>query len=292
MSPMVTIGVCVKNAENTLKDTLQSISLQDYPIDEMEMIFVDDGSVDETLKIIQLYAKESPIKSKIFSHSWKGLGKSRNIIINNSKGKYIIWVDGDMYLSLNYIRELVTYMENNPDVGIAKGKHSLKPTQKVVSTLEIYSRHAQSLVDFNKTTKSMGSGGAMYRFKSLKRVKGFNEKIKGYGEDHDIQNRIQNSGWKVSILEVTFQDYERYGMTWKNLWQRYYKRGYDFKYMPKYTYSYFRIWGSLPPLAFIAGLIHFNKVYKITRDKLTLLLPIQYFFKAIAWWHGYMRARI
>jgi glycosyltransferase involved in cell wall biosynthesis len=55
MKPKVTIGVCVRNSAATLRDAIDSIIYKDYPHEHMEVIFVDDGSEDETLSIVKSY---------------------------------------------------------------------------------------------------------------------------------------------------------------------------------------------------------------------------------------------
>ena len=99
MKHKITIGICVKNCEDTIKETIDSIINQNFPYNQMEIIFVDDGSEDKTLSIINYNIKNITIKSKIFHHKWRGLGASRNIIINNAKSDYIVWIDGDMIIS-------------------------------------------------------------------------------------------------------------------------------------------------------------------------------------------------
>ena len=49
----VTIGFCVKNAEQTVRDAIRSILKQDFPHEMMELIIVDGYSKDKTLSIIQ-----------------------------------------------------------------------------------------------------------------------------------------------------------------------------------------------------------------------------------------------
>ena len=113
MNPRITIGVCVRNCEKTIKDTIESIVVQSYPQKYMELIIVDDGSTDDTLNIVNDNINRKNIDDKIFCNRWKGIGEYRNIVVNNAGGKYIVWVDGDMILLHNYIKKLVNFMEIN-----------------------------------------------------------------------------------------------------------------------------------------------------------------------------------
>jgi glycosyltransferase involved in cell wall biosynthesis len=69
------LAVCVRNCSSTVGKAIESILTQDYPHELMEVIFVDDGSEDETLSIIKDYASKMDMKVKIFRHhEWRGLG--------------------------------------------------------------------------------------------------------------------------------------------------------------------------------------------------------------------------
>ena len=48
LKPKVTIGVCARNCETTIGEAVESIIMQDYPHELIEVIFVDDGSTDGT----------------------------------------------------------------------------------------------------------------------------------------------------------------------------------------------------------------------------------------------------
>jgi len=88
MKPNVSIGVCVKNCEDFIEDAIDSIMKQDYPHRLMEVIFVDDGSEDDTLSIIRKCVSQIDIPVKIFHTSWKGLGHARNLVVSNAQGKF------------------------------------------------------------------------------------------------------------------------------------------------------------------------------------------------------------
>lgn len=95
----------MRNGASTLREAIESVMAQDYPHELMEVIFVDDGSTDDTLSIIKDYASKMDMKVKIFHHKWKGLGYSRNVILKNSSCKYIVWVDGDIVIPPNYVKK-------------------------------------------------------------------------------------------------------------------------------------------------------------------------------------------
>jgi len=124
---VVTIGVCVRNSASTIREAIESIISQDFPHELIEIIFVDDESEDNTLSVIQEYVSRINILAKVFKSSWKGLGHARQIVVGNAEGEYIVWVDGDIVLSKDFIRKQVEFMEQYPKVGIAKGKQSLEP---------------------------------------------------------------------------------------------------------------------------------------------------------------------
>jgi len=291
--PFVTIGVCVRNCAHTIHKAIESIIAQDYPHELMEVIFVDDGSKDETLSIIKDYIPKMNMKVRIFHHEWKGLGSSRNVVVKNSCGKYIIWVDGDMTISSDYVRKLVGFMEGHLNVGIAKGKQALKPGKGLLATLEAYSRAAGRMVDYQSKRgrlKSLGTGGAIYRIKVIEEVGGFDENLRGYCEDWDLEIRARKAGWALSTVDVYFLDYERCGLTWKQLWSRYWLRGYHTHYFLHKNSGMLKHYRMFPLAALIGGLLHAITLYKKTHQKVVFLLPIQSMFKMTAWYIGFIKS--
>jgi len=295
MKPRVTIGVCVRNCENYVKEAIDSILEQKFPHELMELIFVDDGSEDNTLSIVQEYVLRIDIPAKVFHTSWKGLGHARNMVVTNAEGDFIVWVDGDMVLSRDFVRSLVEFMEQHPEVGIAKGKQALERGSNLLATLEAYSRAAGRMVDYQSekaSSKALGTGGAIYRIETILQAGGFDENLRGYGEDWDIESRIRRADWLLSTTDTTFLDYERYGLTWKTLWSRYWLRGYFTHYFLHKNRAMFNHYRMFPPAAFILGLLHAHKLFKLTRLKVVFLLPFQCMFKMTAWYFGFIRGHL
>lgn len=293
MKPRVTVGICVRNGASTLSEAIESVAAQDYPHELMEIIFVDDGSTDGTLSIITDYALKTDIKVKVFNHKWKGLGYSRNVVVNNAEGKYIVWVDSDMVLSKDFIKKLVHFMEQHPKVGISKGKQALMHGKNVLATLELYSRAAGRMVNYASVkgySKALGTGGAIYRRQIFEKVGIFDEELRGYNEDWDFEIRARAAGWQLSTIDVYFFDYERLGLTWKNLWNRYWIRGYHTHYFLHKNRGMIKHYRMFPLAAIFSGLIYALKLYKLTRQKIVFALPLQFFFKMTAWYVGFAKS--
>jgi len=286
--PEVTIGVCVRNCEDLIREAIDSIINQGYPHELMEVIFVDDGSEDKTLSIIESYAPKMDIFAKVFHQEWKGLGPARNVVVNNAKGKYIVWVDGDMVLSRDFVRKLVEFMEKSPRVGIGKGKYGMYAKANLIGTLENMEFVIINVRIKRKANSApLGTGGSIYRIEAIRQVGGFDQNIRGSGEDRDAEYRIRADGWSLEIIPAVF--YERRRKTWKSLWNEYFWHGRGGAYIfgkSKWIVNLYKLW---PPVAFMIEFSRVARAYKLTRRKTALLLPLHYAFKRTAWFFGFLR---
>jgi len=280
----------VRNCENSLKEVVNSLFDQDFPHGLMEVIFVDDGSEDRTMSVILDSVSGMDMWVKVHHQEWKGLGPVRNFVVNNAGGDYIIWVDGDMVLSRDHVRKQVEFMDQNPTVGIAKGKYGIYPGAKLVAILE----NADFIVDDKwrgkKTSKPLGTGGSIYRVKAIRQVGGFDNHIKGAGEDMDAEHRVRGAGWLLCLTPSVF--FERHKETWKALWTQYFLRGYSLhRFLHKWR-GIISLYKMTPPIGFVAGILYSFPAYKLTCRKVVFLLPLHYVFKMTAWCLGFTKGHI
>jgi hypothetical protein len=128
--------------------------------------------------------------------------------------------------------------------------------------------------------------------KAIKQAGGFDKGIKGYGEDWDAEQRVSASGWSLCTLDVYYRDYERFGLTWKDVWRKYLQRGRDSLRIFRKNRGSIELYKWTPFAGLIAGLLHSSILYKLTHKKIAFLMPIQYAFKQSAWCFGFFKAQI
>lgn len=86
---LFSVIIPVFNREDLIRKTLDSVFNQSF--NNYEIIVIDDGSTDNTYKILELYGD----KLTVLTQQNQGPGKARNIGIENSQGKYIAFLDSD-----------------------------------------------------------------------------------------------------------------------------------------------------------------------------------------------------
>ena len=290
MKIKVTIGICVKNAERTVKEAINSVIEQTYPHELMEIIVVDNGSKDKTLSVITESTSKKDIQFTLYDAEGKGLGEVRQIVVDKACGKYILWVDGDMVLPKNYVRKQVMFLEQNPYIGIIIGKLKGYKTQSLVAILEGIARSRDYRFKHRKTIlPRMGTGGSIFRIKALKQIGGFNKNIIGAGEDSDVMIRIKRAGWTLFLSQTEF--YHKYREKWKYAMNQQFWYGYGAHYL-NHNHKGLSPWGNSPPIAFMDGLIRSLITYKKIRQKKIFFLSFYNFIKKNAWWLGFVKSHI
>ena len=107
---LISVIIPAYNCENTLTRCLNSIIAQSYS--NLEIIVINDGSTDQTRKILDEYEPNI----KVFDKHNSGPSDTRNIGLDNIHGKYFCFVDADDYLSPYAIEVALNSFEDNIDI--------------------------------------------------------------------------------------------------------------------------------------------------------------------------------
>lgn len=133
----VSVIVPVFNTEKYLKECVDSIINQS--LKDIEIIFIDDGSNDNSLSILEEYAKNDK-RIKIISKLNEGQGVARNIGIKSAVGEYIAFVDSDDFIRIDMLEELYNHSKNkNLDICMCKVSTYDDVTHEVKNDLWYYS---------------------------------------------------------------------------------------------------------------------------------------------------------
>ena len=115
-SPIISICIPVYNAEKYVAETLESAINQTYK--NIEIIIVDDGSVDKSWEIIERYRNKYPHIIKAFKQENKGGCAARNKAFLESRGDFIQWLDADDVLESTKIEKQLKSINFNKDTDI------------------------------------------------------------------------------------------------------------------------------------------------------------------------------
>lgn len=112
----VSIIVPVYNVEKYLERCLESLINQTYK--NIEIIIINDGSTDNSLRILKEYERIDS-RIKLIDKNNEGLSQTRNVGINISTGEYITFVDSDDWIELDFLKKMINLIEeSNGDVAI------------------------------------------------------------------------------------------------------------------------------------------------------------------------------
>lgn len=100
----ISIIIPIYNAQKTLQRCLDSILHQSFT--DFECIMVNDGSKDDSAKIIQEYVSKDE-RFRMINQSNQGVSTARNTGLDSAMGKYVLFIDSDDYIPESYVAQLV-----------------------------------------------------------------------------------------------------------------------------------------------------------------------------------------
>lgn len=203
--PLVSVVMPAYNAAAYLKEAIDSILNQSYK--NIELLVINDGSTDSTRDIILSYS--DPRVRYFENNPNKGIVKSRNIGIENAKGKYIATLDSDDVALPDRIKTQVTFLEKNPEYGMCGSYYQeINNTGEVLRKKTTYPSNDKDARTFLTIANCFCASAIMVRADLAKELK-YRE---GYDivEDYELWYRISKRA-KVTNLPVYATYYRVHG---------------------------------------------------------------------------------
>lgn len=194
--PLVSVIIPVYNDPDGLKDTLESLVVQDFPPENFEIIIADNGSTDDTLKVANEFIQKYPklirfvIEDKVQSSY-----AARNKGIKASKAPIIAFIDSDMTVEEDWLSRAIESMKK-------------KKAEYLTCNIQIYHKGKESLVTkYNRLTgftvkrnidlKKFGLIGCTLVRREVFEDLGYFDARLISGGDMEFGNRVYDSGRKL-----------------------------------------------------------------------------------------------
>lgn len=136
--PKVSVAIAAYNCARYIAEAIDSVLAQGFP--SLEIIIVNDGSTDDTGKILNIYRKHPLIR--VINQKHRGQGWAKDRAIKASQGRYIALLDADDIMLPQRINKQTAVLDKYPSIGGCYGKakvvdENLNPIKDVMYGGEI-----------------------------------------------------------------------------------------------------------------------------------------------------------
>lgn len=210
----ISIIIPVYNLEQYIGKLLYSIQAQDY--EDYEVILVNDGSTDRSVEVIKeiICADE---RFHLINQENQGPGAARNTGINVARGEYILFFDGDDFITeKTALSTLAKYAEKDFDILVYPVQHASNDDMMVHASTIKYEEIFGEVQDFTSVLKLMLKKGLLLSSPYEQMLK------RSYLLKHELYFPLgifsEDIEWIIRIMQtepkIEFRDYQFYCYRW------------------------------------------------------------------------------
>lgn len=195
--PMVSIMIPCYNEADNLEDSIPHLLQLKYP--KYELIFINDGSQDNTGEIINRWAaKDDRIIALHQNNSGKASALNHGLSI--ARGEYVGCIDGDAVLDYYAVDYMVQALQSHPQYGAATGNPRVRNRSTILGCLQTSEfssiigliKRAQSVLG---TIFTVSGVCCLFKTDAIKQVNGWSTNM--ITEDIDISWKLQTAGYNI-----------------------------------------------------------------------------------------------
>jgi glycosyltransferase involved in cell wall biosynthesis len=189
MSSLISIIIPAYNQAAFVTACVESMLAQTH--NEKEIIVVDDGSTDDTERVLAPYAQQI----HLIRQQNQGVSAARNNGFAASHGKFVLFIDADDYADRQQLESLLRLLENNPGAGAAFSSYAYVDADNRLLRKLFLRGSRQPLKDLlSRNLQLPSTGGVLIRREVFERVGGFDTSMSP-AADFDLWLRIAQFGY-------------------------------------------------------------------------------------------------
>ena len=194
--PLVSVLVAAYNQERFIGRCLRSLLHQSIPHDDYEIIVVNDGSTDKTAYALELFCDPKYSTVKVITNETNlGLPASLNRGIREARAEYLVRVDSDDFVNVNFLNFLCFYLESNPSADAVACDYLLLNDEE-----EVLERANCMEVPI--------ACGIMFRKEQLEEIGLYDESFRLH-EEQELRIRFEKK-YRIHRLELPLYRYRRH----------------------------------------------------------------------------------
>jgi GT2 family glycosyltransferase len=209
----VAVIIPVRDRSDFLRNCLNSLVKQDFPIRECEVIVCDDHSEEDLEPVIEMFRSHLPKLRLLKQQEHRGPAAARNMGFRFSKADIFVCVDSDIICNPQFLAELIKTLEANPKWVAAEA--TITPIGDLFPPLW------DAPVGEGK---AFPSGASAYRADALRQAGGFDEMFPYYCEDAELAARLLSLGnYGYVPKSIAYHPWRRVTLrthwSWRSTWK-------------------------------------------------------------------------
>jgi len=193
IGPKVSVVVATYNRADILAENIESVLNQDF--DSYEVIYVDDGSTDDTADVLAEWSGRSSLSFQVVLTENIGPGPARNAGVAVARGEYVLFLDDDATVPREWVRTMVERCEAHGCDVLCGGIDAYSIEEPVAHYLHL--RMQTTLGSAVKELKAAPSGNVLIRRSAFTDVGGFSEERLPAAEDWELSFRLREAGARI-----------------------------------------------------------------------------------------------
>jgi GT2 family glycosyltransferase len=193
--PRASVVVCTYNGSRTIRDCLEGLRRLQYP--DYEVIVVDDGSTDDTPKIVNEYVRRHGFR--VIHTPNRGLGHARNLGLEAATGGIVCYVDDDAWPDRDWLTYLAATFRASRHAAV--GGPNLAPPggDEIAECIDRAPGNPTHVLLSDQEAEHIPGCNMAFRKSALEAIGGFDPRFRIAGDDVDVCWRIQERGWTIGF---------------------------------------------------------------------------------------------